>query len=223
MFYFRINKLTVFNNYEAKSFLGLLGRDLAQVKILSFVTTDNSDLPDLDDLSQANDPAEKSRIIKAAVQSVISSRILTPIENVKDNHVITFGDTGYVLFKSKDIPSDFNWSFIALESDRNIRDDGEMMNEVVNDAGFAGFTTNLLKMLAVATNPTFTVGVEIAKFATEIVSRNLRKNKDDMIGMLYMSLNRREHYPHGERKKDGVPDLTNNMLIDYSIFAFENN
>jgi hypothetical protein len=37
-----------------------------------------------------------------------------------------------------------------------------------------------------------------------------------------MSLNRREHYLPRERKADNIMDLTNNMQIDYSIFAFEN-
>ena len=36
-----------------------------------------------------------------------------------------------------------------------------------------------------------------------------------------MSLNRWEHYPNGERNSEGVPDLTGNMLIDYSIFGFD--
>lgn len=42
-----------------------------------------------------------------------------------------------------------------------------------------------------------------------------------MIGILYMSLNRREHYLHGDRKKDNVPDLQNQMTINYPIFAYD--
>ncbi|MBP1730274.1 MAG: hypothetical protein H6Q55_703 [Deltaproteobacteria bacterium] len=45
------------------------------------------------------------------------------------------------------------------------------------------------------------------------------QNKDDQIGVAYQSFNRFEHYPHGERKKDDVPDLSNNIFIDYSIFG----
>jgi hypothetical protein len=32
-----------------------------------------------------------------------------------------------------------------------------------------------------------------------------------------MSLNRREHYLHRERKADNIRDLTNNIQIDYSV------
>ena len=46
-------------------------------------------------------------------------------------------------------------------------------------------------------------------------------NMDEMIGVLCMSLNRLKHYRHGERKRDNVPDLTNNMFVDYSIFGFD--
>ena len=43
-----------------------------------------------------------------------------------------------------------------------------------------------------------------------------------MIGILYMLLNRVEHYLHGEQKNDDVPDLTNDMTVDYSIFTYDN-
>jgi len=45
------------------------------------------------------------------------------------------------------------------------------------------------------------------------------ENKDDQIGLSYQSFNRFEHYPHGERKRDDVPDLSNNVRIAYSLFG----
>src|SRR5262245_22691447 len=119
MFYFRINRLKIFDN-RAGRFLGIFGRDLAQVKILSFVTTSDINLPNLDELINTNDETIKREMVKNLVKEIAALRELTTIENVKDNHIMTFGDTGYVLFQSKNIPEDFNWTFIALESDRNI-------------------------------------------------------------------------------------------------------
>lgn len=220
MFYFRINRLKLYDNREGK-FLGLFGRDLAQVKIMSFVTTSNTDLPDLDELLATNDPARKKEIIQAAVKQVVASRVLTTIENVKDRHIMTFGDTGYVLFESPKIPDDFNWTFIAIESDRNVQEIGEELEEVINDPGFNPFASNLAVLIAGAANPAFAAGVEISRFVTGVVAKNLKKNKDDQIGVLYMSLNRVEHYPHALRNREEVPDLTGNMLVDYSIFGFE--
>lgn len=220
MFFFRINRLKIFDNKEGKK-LGFLGKDLAQVKILSFVTTSDMQLPNLDELRATNDEARQKEIITAATQQVVSARILTTIDNVKDNHIMTFGDTGFVLHRSAQIPDDFNWTFIALESDRNVREIGDEVEGVIAHQGFEPFTRNLATLVKGSVTPAFTAGIEISRFVTQIVSGSLKKNKDDMIGILFMSLNRREHYPHGERKRDDVPDLTNNMRIDYSLFGFE--
>ncbi|MFQ5991663.1 MAG: hypothetical protein ACE5NA_04415 [Nitrospiraceae bacterium] len=220
MFYFRINKIKIKDNREAPKFL-LFGPDLAEVKLFSFVTTGNVSLPSLDELLSTENEDRKREIIKSAVQQVASSRLFTEIKNIKDNSVMTFGDTGYVLYQSETIPDDLNWSFIAIESDKNVRTLGARMDTVVSHKGFDNFAKNLLKVLAGATIPSYTAAVEIGKFVVSVTAETLKENDDDLIGILYMSLNRREHYLRGERKKDDVWDLTNNMQVDYSIFAFE--
>ena len=220
MFYFRVNKLKIKDNREAPRFL-LFGPDRAQVKLFSFITTDDISLPDMDEFLSSNDDVRKREIAKNAVMKVVNARIFTTIENVKDNSVMTFGDTGYVLYKSKKIPDDFSWSFLAIESDKNERAFGKRMKEVVDDEGFDSFAAHLPVLLGTAANPSFAAGVAITKFISKVVAQNLKENKDDLIGILYMSLNRREHYLHGERKSDDVVDLTNNMQIDYSIFSYE--
>jgi hypothetical protein len=223
MFFFRINKIKIFDNKERRKFLGILGKDLAQVKLISFVTTDIAgQLPDLEEFIRENDPERKKEILQNAVSRIVNSRILTPIENVKDNHQLLFGDTGYVLFQSVEIPEYFDWQFIAYESDRNIRDAAQIVTEIVNDARFDGFVGNLATVLKVAASPALVAATEITKFVVNTIGSLAKRDKDDLIGILYMSLNRTEHYPHGERKRDDVPDLTNNMRIDYSIFAFDN-
>jgi hypothetical protein len=225
MFYFRINRLTIFDNREgpaAWDLLNLFKTDRAEVKLLSFVTTTDDDLPDVGELIEANvDNARKKALVAEAVKAVVSSRILTTIENVVDGHVMIFGDTGYVLHQSEVIPDQFDWSFLAIESDHGIRSAGEMINAVLSDDGFGVFTDQLLKLIGKAANPAYAAAVGVAKFAVSVLGKVLCANKDDLIGVLYMSLNRREHYLHGERKRDGVADLTNNMLIDYSLFGFE--
>ncbi len=220
MFYFRINKLKITDNMESPQFI-LVGPDKAEVKLLSFITRGDFSFPDIDELLSSNDEARKREIVKAATQQVASSRIFATIENVKDNSVMTFGDAGYVLYQSKTIPDDFNWSLIAIESDKDVRKLGERVETVVNDKGFDDFASNLLVLLASAANPSYIAGIQITKFIAKVISDNLKNNKDDLIGILYMSLNRREHYPHLERKRDEVWDLTNNMRVDYSIFGFE--
>lgn len=222
MFYFRINKIKIFDNKEGRKILGLFGRDIAQVKLLSFINTNLTGfLPDMEELLLTNDSAKKKEIIKKAVETIVSSRIFTPIENVKDNHQMIFGDTGFVLFQSKEIPDHFDWQFIAYESDSNIRDAAKIVTDILADKGFDSFTKSISGLLKKSANPAFTATTEITKYIINVIANAARANKDDLIGILYMSLNRQEHFLHGERKKDDVPDLTNNMLIDYSIFAYQ--
>lgn len=221
MFYLRINKLRIIDNMERPRFLGVLGPDVAQVKIISFITTDNMPLPDMSAFIYAKTRDEQLNILRDAVSQVMSSRVLTTIQNVKDNHLMYFGDTGYVLYRSQTLPEYLDWQLIAYESDRNIEDAGILTEAVLQSSEFDQFSGNLLGMVKKARNPAYLAAVSIGKFATSVMAQILKKNRDDMVGILYMSLNRKEHYPHGERKRNDVPDLTNNMYIDYTIFGFE--
>lgn len=221
MFYFRINKLRIVDNRENRQFLRVFGTDRAEVKINSFITTEETQLPDMDELLVTNDPQRKKSLLAAAVAEVVGSRVLTTIQNVTDNHEMTFGDTGYVLYQADRIPDHFNWILLAIESDRDVRDIGQDMTSIVYDQGFDGFISNILTLAATAANPSFVAAVGIAKFVTKVIADQRGKNKDDLIGVLYTSLNRREHYHNGERKRNDIPDLTNNMYIDYSMFGFE--
>jgi len=221
MFIFRLNKLVIFDNGSIKSGIGLFGHDFSDVKFLSFVTPKNIDLPNMDKYVAAIDQASRAAILNQAIAQVVASRDITQVSRVTDHSVLTFGDTGYSLFESDAIPEAFNWTFLAIKSNQGFRDEGAAINEVVNDPGFGGFTANLLIVLSAAANPAYAAGVEIAKFAVQVASKNMMKTGDRQLGLIYMSLDKIEHYPHGERKIDGVPDLTNNMTFDYSVFGYE--
>lgn len=217
MFYFRINKLRIFDNHE-NAFL-FFKRDLAQVKLISFVTADDK-IPILDAWIAEIDTARKAQLLEQAVRQIASTRVLTEIANVKDNAVLTFGDTGYVLYQSVAIPEDFNWCLIATEGDDNVRAIGEQLDSIVNHPEFDRFAANMGTLILGAANPAYAAGVIVTKFLTTVAADALKKNGDDQLGILYMSLNRKEHYLYGERKRDGIPDLTGNLRVDYSIFAF---
>jgi hypothetical protein len=219
MFYFRINKVRIIDNRES-AFL-FFRRDLAEIKLISFITTGDVSFPDLDTFITETDPLKKQQLAASMVAQVVSNRILATIDNVTDGQTITFGDTGYVVFQRDTIPLDFNWCLLALEDDGDVRDVGTSIEEVLQNPGFAGFATNLAVLVGAAANPAFAAGIAVAKFVAEVVANNLKRKKDDLAGLLYMSLNRREHYPHGERKRDDAVDLTGNMIIDYSLFGFE--
>lgn len=221
MFYFRINKLKIIDNKELPRYLGLFGPDKANVRLISFVTTDVMNLPDMTELIATNDRKKKDAILIDAISQVVNSRVLTTIQNVKDNHVMFFGDTGYVLYQSNQIPKHFDWQFIAYESNREIRETSKMIDDIISDKEFDNFSDNFISLVGKATNPAYYAAVSIGKFAAKVALKIAKQNKDEMIGIIYMSLNRWEHYPYGERKRDDVPDMTNNMMVDYSIFAYD--
>ena len=220
MFYFRINKIKILSNRE-KGFL-FLNKDRAEVKLYSFVTTENTDLTELANLDYGSDEEDRRMIIKATVERCVSTRTFVEIRHVKDNQTLSFGDTGYVLYQSDRIPDDFNWIFLAVESDRGSRDFGNFMDEAVNDDNFRTFSKSIFPRLNLpGGNLANTAGYILITYLTGVLTDRIKKNKDDVIGTLYMSLNRVEHYPQCFRKIDNVPDLTQNMFVDYIIFANE--
>jgi hypothetical protein len=209
-FVFRINKLKILNNREWGP---------GELKILSFITGEDVNLPVLDDLQRTTDPEQKKELIKVAAQSVLSSKVLMQLDNVRDGHQMTFGDTGYALYTAQKIPVSFNWSLIIFEIDEDVNNLGRKIDSVISAPEFDGFVDNVLALASAAANPAAAAGVAIAKYVFSLIANRMIENKDDQVGLVYQSFNRFEHYLHGERKRDDVPDLSNNVLIDYSIFG----
>lgn len=224
MFIFRLNKVTILDNGAIKPLMGIFGHDFADVKFLSFVTPDNIDLPNLDAFTRAKDPAERRALLAAAVTNVVASRELTTVSRVTDNAQLTFGGVGYTLYQSATLPESLNWTFMAIKSNQGFRDVGEHTQEVVQDPSFGSFADGLLTLITTGAglaNPAYAAGIAVAKFATNVTAHNMARKGDKQLGLLYMTLNHAEDYPYGERKADDVMDLTNNMMVDYSIFAYE--
>lgn len=223
MFYFRLNKVRILDNREKGSLFGVFRKDLAEVSFISLVTTGNDTYHDLDALLQTTNEAEQDLRLQQIVTQVASSRILSPVYHVKDGQTCYFGDTGYVVFQQDKLPKDFNWVFMAMELDRDQRDLAQEVSQIVRHPEYKGFKNALfsgLKMAGVA-NPTLMVGYEVSKFIAGVWLTQKGKNKDDQIGLLYTSFSRAEHYPNGHRDKQDVPDLTNNMFVDYTIFGVD--
>ena len=108
MFYLRLNKIRIFNDYT------LLGP--SDLQLMSFVTMGEADFPMLDEFYRTSDAAVKKELVSRAVSKVISSRIMPQIQRIKDNQIIYFGDTGYNVFVTDTIPQDLNWMLLAIKS-----------------------------------------------------------------------------------------------------------
>ncbi len=220
MFYFRLDRLFIRSNGVRKA---IKRRDKATVYIYSFVSTNESQLPDLDGLTSGRlKKEERKAIIEKAIASVVSGRKLTPIENVRDEHELTFGDTGIVLHQSKEIPRELHWQLAVIGSKQRVRSNAQLVHDVINDDSFDGFTKDFAKTMRKTVTPQATAFIEIGKYLTNFILKFYTRKNDDQLGLIYQSWNRKEHYPHAKRLKDGVPDLTKNMVYDYSMFGYEN-
>ncbi len=217
MFYFRLNRILIHSNHRKTLFKK---RNRTDVEIYCFVTTGTHPLPALKGLTAESDDVKKEAMLKKAVQQAIETRIFTPVENVKDDHVLTFGDTGFVLYEDEKIPDDFHFQLVLIGSRRKQRNTAKLLQEVEKDAEFPGFLKSTAQLVG-ATNPAVAVGAAIGKFLTGYILRVASEQDDDQLGLVYQSWNRMEHYPHGERKRDDNLDLTGNIRYDYSLFGFE--
>ena len=227
MFVFRLNKIKIFNSHERRKILGIFGNNLAEVKIMSFVSTEFTALPDLDALMKSTDIAQQKALLAQMVSTVISRRVLTTVENVKDGQTMTFGDTGFTVFYSDQIPEQFDWLLAVIESDEKERDEAKWVSDVIKSKKFSGFTSELTSALkaagqgAMLANPAFLASMAIGRFAVDILLEKSKNNKDDQLGLLYMSLNRQQHYLFGKRDVQDVDDLTGNIKVDYSLFGVD--
>lgn len=217
MFFFRLNRILIHSNFRRAL---LKKRDKADVEIYCFVTSGDNPLPALKGLTAAIEEDKRNSMIKKAVQQALESRVLTPIENVKDEHVLTFGDTGFVIYDADKIPDDFHFQMVIIGNRSKQRDTAKMLIDLEKDPELGSLIKSAGNLIG-SVNPAVAIGSEIGKYLTKFILRQYANKEDDQLGLVYQSWNRMEHYPHGERKRDGNKDLTGNIEYDYSLFGFE--
>ena len=219
MFYFRLDRLFIKDNGRNTIFKS---RDLADIQVYSFISTEDTVLPSITGLTTAKTEEEKLDLIKKATNEFISVRSLPLVQRIKDNHELTFGDTGTILYRSEKIPSDLHWQLVVVGSREKQRSKAKIYNDVINSSDFNNFSKSLLTALSIAVTPQITASIAIGKFVTNFILQQYAKKEDDQLGLIYQSWIRRTDYPHGKRTRDHQIDLRKNMFYDYTIFGFEN-
>jgi hypothetical protein len=212
MFYVRLNKLRIRKNGD---FIGK-----GEIQFMSFINHSDDSLPNLDEFITSNDVARKKEIVKTAVEQVVSSRILMQIDKVKNKSEITFGDTGYIVYKSNEIPKDFTWQLLGIENDAKYRDNATLLSNLLTDKNVTTITDGLSKILN-AGNPLNGAVVELSTLVIKSIINLAKVNKDDQIGYFLASFIQPLDYPNGIRDGIKVSDLTGNMHVDYSLFGFD--
>ena len=228
MFYARINKIKVFNNREG--FLGLF--DSAEMRIYSYAAGAGSDaemqlqpqpltLSDL--LNLPDGAARKQRLLDAVVAETarFGQTGSLEIDRIKDNQSLLFGESGLVIYQSGTVPDLLGLQLWVIESDEAVRHFTFEADKVVDSDAFRGLLIAVEAALTV-TSPVLSGIIGVSAVAVNLLRQKLRASKDDLVGYWQLSLNRQEHYPHGARDRQDTPDTTGNILVDYTLFGFEN-
>jgi hypothetical protein len=229
MFYARINKMKIFDNREG--FLGLFNKR-AELRIYSYVSAADETgyelslqwQPTLSALLELPDEAARKQFLLDATLAEadrFAQSAQIEINGVKDSQTLLFGEAGLAIYASEHIPDTLNIRLWVIESDNDIRNFALDADKVLDSDAFKGLFAAVETALVVV-NPALSGAIAIGGVVVSLLRQKLRANKDDLVGYWQASLNRAEHYPHGARDKQDVYDTTGNILVDYTLFGFEN-
>ncbi|MDR2765371.1 MAG: hypothetical protein LBB90_10135 [Tannerella sp.] len=225
MFYVRINKIRVFNNREG--FLGWFNRS-AEMRIYSYVAASTAvptvpAVPTTADLLALTPDQRREKLLEAVLSEAgrFAQSYSLAVDRVKDNQSLTFGEAGILVYQSDAIPDLLDMQLWVIESDEDVRTFTLEADKVVDSDAFKGLLIALEAALTV-TNPVLSGIIGVSAVVANLLRQKLRANKDDLAGFWQLSLNRKEHYPHGARDRQDTPDTTGNILVDYTLFGFEN-
>ncbi|MDR0836282.1 MAG: hypothetical protein LBN11_06885 [Tannerella sp.] len=206
--------MKVFDNHEANFF----GLNRAELKIYSFATEQTSPLT-LGDLLELSTEERKKVLMQAVIDETHQFQYLE-VGNVRDNQSLFFGEAGILAYRSQHIPEELCLQLWVIESDEKERQLAIEADEVLNNDVFKGLFATVTTALTAA-NPVLGTAIAVTRVIASLIQKKLKTNKDDLVGYWQMQLNRAEHYPHGTREKQDSPDTTGNILVDYTLFAYD--
>jgi hypothetical protein len=180
-----------------------------------------------DDLMYLNKKERWERLLEAVLTEAkhfTHSRSLKT-NGVKDNQSLTFDESGLVLYQSKYIPDTLNMQLWVIESNKDVRKFALDAETVLESEVFKSLLEAVCTALAatdpILPDPILSGVIDVGGVVANLLKQQLKANKDDLVGYWQCTLNREEHYPHGTRDRQDVPDSTGNIRVDYTLFGFE--
>ena len=143
-FAFRINRVKILKNREWGA---------GELKMISFVSTGDEAPSALDGLLQTSDPDTKRKILREASRQMLSVKEFIQVDEIRDGHVLTFGDSGYALYTAMRIPVSLNWTFLILESDEELVELDRRIDTIIDLKDFDISATSAITLLATAATP----------------------------------------------------------------------
>src|SRR5690606_27582068 len=98
--------------------------------------------------------------------------VIPPVTNIRDGHIFTFSDTGFVVYQSPAIPGSIHWMILALEHDDDIRSVGETIESIVTAKDFGAIATALISMIR--GTPHAALAAEVSRFVLQTVATRFR-------------------------------------------------
>ena len=194
----------------------------AEVRFYSFSHTEMFSLPELNDLLSTQDPDAARDKVRGVAQSLMGHWTSIEARHIGPGHVFDF-ESGKCLLRLDKIPDFLEWQMLVLESDKDVRDLGNMIQEILPDEKVDTIASSVLTLAGGLTpaGATTKAAITLTKFLFNGVTRVLMANENDQIGLVSQSFIRPLHYPNGSRTKALVDDLTRNMWYDYTLFGTE--
>ncbi len=192
----------------------------AEVKFYTFAADQNLSLPELEILLGTKDPAEVRENIKAAAKAILNRWERVTVRNVPKNHIFTFGDTGRIVYDAPAIPDRLDWLMLVLEVDRDIRNLGERVDEILPKIEADSLAEKMTGFVTKnASAPHLDIAVALGKLLLQSITFFMKKNKNDQTGIVEQSFFRDLDFPGGTRHGKEVQNLTGNMWYTYTLFA----
>jgi hypothetical protein len=217
MFIFKINRIYIIDNHTWNLFYIY---DVANVKIMSIVSDDSVSMDDIESWQNEVDETKKHDLLKKIVTSMKNVINFPEIAHVRDHDTIPFGESGYLIYHSDNIPEYLNWVLCVIKSNDDFRDSWAAIHQLITSDKLDKLAVNIAPLVNATLNPGFLISAEIARFTASLISEYLATKGDVQLGLLCQSLSRAEHYKYGDWKQSGVQDLTRNMTVDYSLFSY---
>jgi hypothetical protein len=103
-------------------------------------------------------------------------------EDISDGEALQLGPAGLAIYRNTEgkIPRYLDYRIMVVESDQELRDAGQVIQEIRDDATFKSFRDNLLGITG-AGQPLIALATAAADFSMGLISRILKMNRDDQL------------------------------------------
>ncbi|MGX1024156.1 hypothetical protein [Flavobacterium sp. CS20] len=108
-----------------------------------------------------------------AYETSIDFNILS-FPNVKKGDTVSFDGQGHLIYGPKNPGQFLAYSVLFMESDKDVRDFGQLMEDILKSEAINLGAKALLKAA-----PTYSTAINLLQNLTELIAKQLQKNKDD--------------------------------------------